>query len=548
MSAYYNNKKIEVINCPTVWPASEPDYSTYQNLLSGLDIYSVSELLSMPEQYRKEPFNSPETCTKLTDGIKNTDNKYTSSEWFHFTNGNERTIIFRFPHLCAVDKVVIGFLRDDNVAVRLPRKLFVSLSENGSDWQVICRDSQIHVLDPVARCEKTAHFGSFYKALYVKIKFEVSTHCYCDQIEIFGTKEIPCDAKSVVGEEETDDKLAIVNKYPDYSQFLGVHNVLLSYNCLPEDRATGDAGKITVEQYLPHVAYIDRNGAIKDTFFDAFLYLPYTAFNYSDAAKTAAGWHYYIDNVFSPGRNFNALEQATGIVKEKLGLPDYKVKVFFSILYTFPTSESFGDLAGDGKNLNFHCIEDRKAAVKWTVDEYIKRYNALPHNNTELGGFYWFEEFIAYADPHEIELISFARDYLHSLGYKIFWIPYYQSAGFSDWKELGFDIACMQPNYAFNKTIPVERLYDNAEITKMLGMCVELESNGVKDPLDIEKFKQYFDCGAETGYMHSIKMYYQGGVPGEIYRSFVSEDEYVRSVYEDTYLFAKEKYVSRKLR
>lgn len=78
-------------------------------------------------------------------------------------------------------------------------------------------------------------------------------------------------------------------------------------------------------------------------------------------------------------------------------------------------------------------------------------------------------------------------------------------------------------------------------------MCVELEIGGIK-PDDIERYKCYLDAGAETGYMNTIKMYYQGGVPGEFYRSFISDDPLVRSVYDDTYLFAKEKYVSRKMR
>ena len=54
------------------------------------------------------------------------------------------------------------------------------------------------------------------------------------------------------------------------------------------------------------------------------------------------------------------------------------------------------------------------------------------------------------------------------------------------------------------------------------------------------------DCGAETGYMHSVKMYYQGGVPGDFYNACHSSDAECRSLYDDLHLYIKEKYVSRK--
>ena len=103
----------------------------------------------------------------------------------------------------------------------------------------------------------------------------------------------------------------------------------------------------------------------------------------------------------------------------------------------------------------------------------------------------------------------------------------------------------MQPNYAFNKAVPTERLYENAAVTKQLGMCVEMEIGGF-DAYHVEKFRNYMDCGAETGYMDSVKMYYQGGMPGEFYRAYKCEDPGLHALYDELYLYCKEKYVSRK--
>ena len=194
-----------------------------------------------------------------------------------------------------------------------------------------------------------------------------------------------------------------------------------------------------------------------------------------------------------------------------------------------------------------NTFEDRRKAVKWCIDEQIARYKAMGLKHCELRAFYWFEEDINYGDRYETELLSFAKEYLHSLGYKLFWIPYFEASGFQDWKENGFDIACMQPNYAFSDKVPVQRLYDNAKLTKQLGMCYEMEIGGL-DAYHADKFRSYMDCGAETGYMQSVKMYYQGGVPGEFYKAYKSEDKDLHALYDELYLFCNEKYVSRKYR
>ena len=287
---------------------------------------------------------------------------------------------------------------------------------------------------------------------------------------------------------------------------------------------------------------------MKDTFFDGMLYLPYSMYTYSAEYKCAEGWKHYIENTFTENANVDALNKSTAIVGEKLGIPNHKTKVYFSVLHTkvgygeFP--EKFGDIDGDGVDEVMDNFADRQKAIKWCIDTTIEKFKAGNYENLTHDAFYWFEEEIAYSNADETALLSWTVEYLHSLGYKLFWIPYYQASGFMEWKDLGFDVACMQPNFAFRDGIPTQRLYDNAEITKKLGMCYELEIGG-SDPKNVERYMKYLDCGAETGFMNSIKMYYQGGVPGEFYAAFKSADPELRKVYDSTYLFAKEKYVSR---
>ena len=56
------------------------------------------------------------------------------------------------------------------------------------------------------------------------------------------------------------------------------------------------------------------------------------------------------------------------------------------------------------------------------------------------------------------------------------WIPYFQAAGSSDWKMLRFDVATMQPNWAFHSHPGFAELFAKvANDTSCAGMGVEME-------------------------------------------------------------------------
>ena len=533
---YYGDTNIPEITEPEYWDPSESDYTQKLNLIAGLP-QQIEQLAPFSAEVATTFYNSKEDAAMLTDGKFAGQAAYSDPAYFRFTGGLGRTILYDLGRESAVSSFAGSFLYELSTAVGLPRRLLIKASQNGVDWQTIHVTEAFKTSETAARVEVAEAFAQTYRARYIEFVFPVNTHVYCDELAVYGTKRIPDDAADIVADEAEDT--IYPDKYITPDDFLGVNNMLLSYHCLPNDL---EGGRITVEEYLPHVGYFDREGKLTDTFFDSFLYLPYTAFNYSDNAKSLDGWKFYIENQFTADRNVDALNTAVGQVKEELGLDDYTVSVFFSILYTFTESTSFGDIDGDGVVENFTKIEDRKKAIKWIIDEQVRLFEQGNYENLELYGFYWFEEAITFSDPHETELIRYASDYLHSLGYKLMWIPYYQASGFSDWKELGFDMACMQPNYAFSGQATIDRLYDNAATTKRLGMCVEIEINQYDSKADILRYKEYLAVGAETGYMNAVKCYYQGGVPGAFYYAYKSTDPLINSVYHDTYLFAKGKY------
>ena len=536
VSDYYGDTDIPEITEPEYWDPSESDYTQKLNLIAGLP-QQIEQLASFSAEVATTFYNSKEDATMLTDGKFASKATYADTAYFRFTNGLGRTIIYDLGKESAVSSFMGSFLFESSSGVNLPRRLVIKASQNGVDWQTIHTTANFQTLESAARVELTESFDKTYKARYIKFEFAITTHIYCDELAIYGTKQIPDDAADIVA--DAVEVAVYPDKYITPDDFLGVNNMLLSYN---HDPASASGGKTTAEEYMPFVGYYDRGGKLADTFFDSFLFLPYGAYVNEENGDFTA-WNAYVDNVFAEDANVNALSEAVEQVSEGLGR-DVRVSVFFSILYTWPDKTSFGDVDGDGVVENFTKIEDRKKAIKWIIDEQLSRFEAGGYDNLDLLGFYWYEEQVTYTDPHELELIRYASDYVHSLGYKLMWIPWYCAPGHTDWKELGFDMACMQPNYAFSGQATVERLYDNAETTRRLGMCVEIEIGQYDAQADILRYKEYLAVGAETGYMDAVKCYYQAGMPGAFYAAWKSADPFVNSVYHDTYLFAKGKYDS----
>jgi hypothetical protein len=276
--------------------------------------------------------------------------------------------------------------------------------------------------------------------------------------------------------------------------------------------------------------------------FDSYLYLPFSAFDQT----TAEGWQNYVKNTFTQNYNVDALDKAVGKTNEALGKSDYKAKVFFSILRPNVKKDEggnikqFGDIDGDGKNEDFSKAADRIKCIKWEIDENLKLFKAGNYKNIELAGFYWYEEQISYQDPDELNMIKFAVDYVHGMNYAITWIPYFKSSGFYEWSTLGFDVACMQPNYFWkgsDRNIP-----QNAVMTKALGMCTEFEvdDSAINNNNFRSRYKAYLKGGVDFGYMKdTIHMYYISGGHGALYDSYLSKNIYDHSIYDDTYKFIK---------
>ncbi len=512
---------------------TEPDFRQEKNLFSG-KTYGIVCYGTLDAPFDSPQYNTPDTDPRLTDGVRAERASMNDPAWARFSRGVARSILFDIGGIAAVREFRIRCLWEKQTAVRLPNTVSFDVSENGVDFENVAlldgfrfdRDAEMvsaqAVLEPAVR------------ARFVRVTFFCPVHIYIDQIEAIGKKDAT-GARPVVPDKRNE--AVYPNRYCDAEQLGGAKDVVLAYFC-HENRPP-----LEVAHFLPYVGYLDRNGKAIDTLFDGYLFLPYVDFLYEGYKKRPldkAKWLYYMDQQFLPGKNLDALELAAEQVQKDLGLPELKVKVFFSILYPVVEQHSFGEI--DGKERDLSVLEDRIAVLKWLIDEQERRFREKRYTHIDLAGYYWFTEEIDYDDEQLLEMIRFTTDYIRSKSMITTWIPYYLASGFNDWRRLGFDMACYQPNYAFRQDIPEQRLFDAAETAKLLGMCIELEVGGTAR-WNVGHTRNYYAAGAVTGYMkEAAHMYYQEGMPGVFYKAFHSDDPVLHSLYDDTYRFIKGTY------
>ena len=193
VSDYYGDTDIPEITEPEYWDPSESDYTQKLNLIAGLP-QQIEQLASFSAEVATTFYNSKEDATMLTDGKFASKATYADTAYFRFTNGLGRTIIYDLGKESAVSSFMGSFLFESSSGVNLPRRLVIKASQNGVDWQTIHTTANFQTLESAARVELTESFDKTYKARYIKFEFAITTHIYCDELAIYGTKQIPDDA------------------------------------------------------------------------------------------------------------------------------------------------------------------------------------------------------------------------------------------------------------------------------------------------------------------------------------------------------------------
>lgn len=232
-------------------------------------------------------------------------------------------------------------------------------------------------------------------------------------------------------------------------------------------------------------------------------------------------WRWSLDQWFAPDHDLAALDQAVAAAATRLGPPPEKRRIILSIPLPHPGVKNFGDLAGSGVREDLSQPASRDKVLAWFIDEARDRFVAAGYQHLELWGFYWYHEAISDRDQPTVRA---AANQLHERGLKFLWIPWYRATGAEQWRDFGFDVALMQPNYAFfsehRGRLRPNRLTVAAEVAKRAGLGVEIELPMLaNNPVSQWYFERYLATGATAreGYQDAATAYYLGTSNVELY-------------------------------
>lgn len=514
---------------------TDADYNQRQNLalLEGVDV-QVKHFDPLETAHLASNTHI-EQLSMLIDGKKASYASYSDTALAHFYRGYGRHIVIDLGNEMAVDEVKLEFLNEVSAGVGAPPAVTVSVSNDGKKWVTAYADSTgLYGDQTVQLVQVDGTFKQAYRCRYIRVSFqtvpdnETSSNVYLSEIEIYGKKNT-----ENVPEAEYDMDITM-GRYPD-TETVGAENILLAAVAgMPGDDAYDGMSE---EDALLHLAYHDKDGNMKDTFFDSFSFSPTVRFQFENDVKLSADK--FMDEIFAEEHNLPALNRAAETVKNSLNTTE-KVTVWLNLMSPH-AGETCSDVDSDGKAEDFSTAEGRFAYLKYQVDRYLERFGNAGFENLELLGFYWNDECL-FKDELELncQSIRMINDYIHSLGYKSFWCPYYNAYGIWLWQDVGFDFAVLQPNYMFYATEST-RLSSASDTALIYGMSVELEIEDYVSEGSVGLYREYLRTGYDSGFMNSVKFYYHGGMPGAITSSGRGETEQLRTVYDGTYLFAKRK-------
>lgn len=288
--------------------------------------------------------------------------------------------------------------------------------------------------------------------------------------------------------------------------------------------------KWNAEQFADYVA---TDGETPEWLFDGFLFLEIHsgtglsyASGYTPTPARKQDWITLIDKYLTPGHDIAALNECVGTMRERIPGPFHRRKIVLSLPEPIPGQTDWGEI--DGRSLDFNDDADRTAACKWYIDLLIERFTAAGLDNLQLCGFYWLAE----EATNTRTFVAQVSDYIHEKGLDFYWIPYFKSDGYDQWRELGFDKAYLQPNHFFNDAIPDSRIDETCRLATQAGMSLEMEfdENALQQNGRGSRMKAYIDSYERNGIFDNNDLaYYQGNNAFSLLRHGTAED---RALYE----------------
>lgn len=275
----------------------------------------------------------------------------------------------------------------------------------------------------------------------------------------------------------------LLSSFVSYAQYYGATDVddLALIYIGAQNRPDWDK-----DQFRPYVMHTYRDGK-KSWMFDAFLMIEFRVWN-KNGIEVSLGesntqgaqkedWERLLKVQFGleSGNGCKALDDVIGELIPVLGEPGHKHKVVFTLpVAEAKTGITWGSI--DNVQLNFQYYQDRVKAMKWYTEQLLAYWKQAKFKNIELDGVYWTKE--AFYTVEERNLAKEMNEYYHQKGLNVYWIPYYSAPSYDEWKQLGVDVAYLQPGYYFRNTTPMSRLDDAIALAWHNDMGLEMEFEG----------------------------------------------------------------------
>jgi len=483
----------------------------------------------------------PDDGTKLTDGVIGPNSWGLNGPWVGYLRQDKHDVTVDLGNQQTIHMLDAWFLQDNGSGIRFPQTVTFQVSNNGSAWETVgTTNTAIPLSDRNVQKQKFEVEGLHVAARYVRYEFYTNVWVFLSEVEAWGQPGVQTGASNLVP-KSTDAQPT--QGYPlANSQAVGnARAQVLIYNGY---YSRPGVGTWTEDNFLPYVGYINQSGQTQAYMFDSFLFLPLdgtpSGGSYTTGLSVKSDWQYYVDQLFQPSKQLDALNHAVSKVKAALPNRNYSAKVVIAI--PFP---GINNNWGDGLDFNpadvgqEQSLVNRIAAVQWYVNYILSKWKAGNYSNLQLTGFYWLPENVYYGyTTNDEKLIQNVGQIVHSAGnYTFNWVPFNQSEGFRNWREDSFDNALMQPNYAWGAG--TDRLENTAILAKEYGLGIENEfdwpiltttSTAARD-----NYTAYLDAAYRYHYQNSFMAWYQG------YQVMLDAEQStnpsIRQIYDETYQF-----------
>ena len=535
------------------YTVTEVELASASRLTDGTVINSSAA--TYPSNWASQKWNSGSIMGKYLQIYRN------DSRIITLDLGAVRNITGIRMHFAAVE--AMGFYMPTNVTYYLSEdgETFYEAADvwnyqstaDGNDSNISCSGTK-------PRHEWYAAQNLNYNARYVKVIFPVNVYILSDELQVYGCETLSSGAANLTACPKYDPLEKYVGHFANLEQSGGVKNEFMAYSgwYINSDGSEVYNTYKTQKEYMCAIAYVDGNGVPTDWLFDdvtvmGHYYTSSGTFNSYKAGYTSGSyyadkddWYEWLCYAFGKDAkgndlsyngesviNLEALEAAAASAKETLNDPDYKVGVKLVLFPAVEYQNNWGTL--NGKKIDFTvsgagsqeaALTNRKAAYQWYVDTAVEMWEQAGFEHLELTGFYYYEETIHESTDRIAKAATQAlTEIVHTHAtpstntrpattsaeggkLRIYQLPFYQSEGYWNWAEYGFDYALMQPNYSFYDMYTLTQLEECGDLCEYYGLGMQMEFGGAASTAYHEKFKDYLTYGDDFGYQNAVLSWY----------------------------------------